>query len=227
MSSPDLLDTLQQRLQSPLSDSQLESLSELIAADPKKYVAVMVEIRTQGIEIIPISLSPDDELDELVEWLTQLAATRKMVAEAFACMEATVVPNVCKKTSATVEYTWQQFRALCDSSIESTLDTTKQDLSDGIDAATDFGGDVRDRTAGMLSSLTGARQPATQPQTHIQHAYHQHVQHPHTPPQHIRHQHAHHEHQHALYQDTEHKQTGVLHRVSAVIRGVGRSQSVE
>jgi outer membrane protein assembly factor BamB len=78
MSSPDLLDTLQQRLQSPLSDSQLESLSELIAADPKKYVAVMVEIRTQGIEIIPISLSPDDELDELVEWLTQLAATRNV-----------------------------------------------------------------------------------------------------------------------------------------------------
>jgi hypothetical protein len=78
MSSPDLLETLQQSLQSSLSDSQLQSLSELIAADPKKYDAVMGEIRTQGIEIIPISLSPDDELDELVEWLTQLAATRNV-----------------------------------------------------------------------------------------------------------------------------------------------------
>ena len=78
MSPPDLLETLQQSLQSSLSDSQLQSLSELIAADPKKYDAVMGEIRTQGIEIIPISLSPDDELDELVEWLTQLAATRNV-----------------------------------------------------------------------------------------------------------------------------------------------------
>ena len=75
MSAPDLLETLQQRLQSPLSDSQLESLAELIEADPKKFDAVMDEIRTQGIEIIPISLSPDDELDELVEWLIQLAST--------------------------------------------------------------------------------------------------------------------------------------------------------
>ena len=78
MSAPDLLEILQQRLQSPLSDSQLESLAELIEADPKKFAAVMGEIRTQGIEIIPISLSPDDELDELVAWLTQLAATRNV-----------------------------------------------------------------------------------------------------------------------------------------------------
>ena len=78
MSAPDVLETLQQRLQSPLSDSQLESLAELIEADPKKFDAVMDEIRTQGIEIIPISLSPDDELDELVEWLIQLASTRNV-----------------------------------------------------------------------------------------------------------------------------------------------------
>ncbi|MDE0819301.1 MAG: PA14 domain-containing protein, partial [Pirellulaceae bacterium] len=78
MSAPDLIETLQQSLQSPLSDSQVESLSELIAADPKTYDVVMDEIRTQEIEIIPISLSPDDELDELVEWLTQLASTRNV-----------------------------------------------------------------------------------------------------------------------------------------------------
>jgi outer membrane protein assembly factor BamB len=78
MSAPDLIETLQQSLQSPLSDSQVELLSELIAADPKTYDVVMDEIRTQEIEIIPISLSPDDELDELVEWLTQLASTRNV-----------------------------------------------------------------------------------------------------------------------------------------------------
>jgi hypothetical protein len=103
----------------------------------------------------------------------------------------------------------------------------RQVLSDGIDAATDFGRDVRDRTTGMLSSLSGPRRPATQPQTHIQHqhAYHQHVQHQHAQPQHIQYQHAHY--QHAQYQNAEHKQTGVLHRVSAAIRGVGRSRSVK
>ena len=76
MSSSDLIETLQRSLQSPLSESQVNLLSELMAADPKAYDVVMDEIRTQGIEIIPISLSPDDELDELVEWLTQLASTR-------------------------------------------------------------------------------------------------------------------------------------------------------
>ncbi|MEC7565632.1 MAG: PQQ-binding-like beta-propeller repeat protein [Planctomycetota bacterium] len=75
MSSPDLPEILQQRLQSPLSDSQLESVEELITADPKKYDVVLAEIRAQNIEIIPISLSADDDIDELVEWLTQLAAT--------------------------------------------------------------------------------------------------------------------------------------------------------
>ncbi|MBT4845267.1 MAG: hypothetical protein HON92_07500, partial [Planctomycetaceae bacterium] len=78
MPSSDLIETLQQSLQSPLSESQVESLTELIEADPKKFDAVMGEIRTQGIEIIPISISPDDELDELVEWLTQLASTRNV-----------------------------------------------------------------------------------------------------------------------------------------------------
>nr|MCS5585154.1 PA14 domain-containing protein [Pseudomonadales bacterium] len=75
MSSPDLLETLQQRLQSPLSDSQLESLSELITADPKKYDVVLSEIQAQDIEIIPISLGSDDDIDELIVWLTQLATT--------------------------------------------------------------------------------------------------------------------------------------------------------
>ena len=78
MSAPDLLEILQQRLQSPLSDSQQEMLAELIEADPKKFDAVMDEIRTQGIEIIPISLNPDDELDELVQWLAQLVSTRNV-----------------------------------------------------------------------------------------------------------------------------------------------------
>ena len=91
MSAPDFLETLQQRLQSPLSDSQLESLAELIEADPKKFDAVMDEIRTQGIEIIPISLSPDDELDELVEWLIQLVSTRNVGRGFNAVIVSTVV----------------------------------------------------------------------------------------------------------------------------------------
>lgn len=76
MQPNDYIELLQNRLGDPLSEDQLEFLLAEAAKQPSLFAAASQEIKAQKLEVIPVDLDDEDAMQGLLDWLTQLAATR-------------------------------------------------------------------------------------------------------------------------------------------------------
>ena len=76
MQPNDYIELLQNRLGDPLSEDQLEFLLAEAAKQPSLFAAASQEIKAQKLEVIPVDLDDEDAMQDLLDWLTQLAATR-------------------------------------------------------------------------------------------------------------------------------------------------------
>ncbi|MBA61768.1 MAG: hypothetical protein CMJ76_05315 [Planctomycetaceae bacterium] len=76
MQPSDQIDLIQQRLGDPLSADHLEYLLEEATKQPSIFSAACQEIRSKKIEVIPVDLEDESAMDDLLDWLNQLASTR-------------------------------------------------------------------------------------------------------------------------------------------------------
>ena len=76
MQPSDHIELLQQRLGDPLSEDQIEFLFAEATQQAGMFTAACEEIKAQKLEVIPVDLDDEDAMDDLLAWLTQLAATR-------------------------------------------------------------------------------------------------------------------------------------------------------
>lgn len=76
MQPSDHIELLQQRLGDPLSEDQIEFLFAEATQQAGMFTAACEEIKAQKLEVIPVDLDDEDAMDDLLAWLTKLAATR-------------------------------------------------------------------------------------------------------------------------------------------------------
>ena len=76
MQPSDHIELLQQRLGDPLSEDQIQFLFAEATQQAGMFTAACEEIKAQKLEVIPVDLDDEDAMDDLLAWLTQLAATR-------------------------------------------------------------------------------------------------------------------------------------------------------
>ncbi len=76
MQPSDQIELLQQRLGDPLSEDQIEFLFAEATQQAGMFTAACEEIKAQKLEVIPVDLDDEDAMDDLLAWLTKLAATR-------------------------------------------------------------------------------------------------------------------------------------------------------
>ncbi len=76
MQPSDHIELLQQRLGDPLSEDQIQFLFAEATQQAGMFTAACEEIKAQKLEVIPVDLDDEDAMDDLLAWLTKLAATR-------------------------------------------------------------------------------------------------------------------------------------------------------